>query len=418
MDDVNLDIYATKGKWRTADGWPGLGRKLRVLVAAANKGGCSYYRAWCPFEKLEELYPNVIECRYTQNPLGIDLEKQTEDEEKEDMKWCDVFFTQNLHNFGGPATVRALGVAREMGKYVWYDTDDLLTDIYDDHRLKATYTQHQLEDLTKHLYFSSDLVTVTQVKFAERIMPYCDGTLAVIKNAIDYNLPCWNQPKIEARKGLTRVGWVGGIHHEADVKEFTSVPKFVNQRIGAQKVFWGFYGRPPVDPNGKDNWQQDVWDNYEKTLLKGMKDKNYQIYGALPSSDYGVFYTNIDLSIAPLQNNAFNDSKSDIKVAECGRYGVPLIASNIGCYADTIVNGETGFLLPPDATQSDWTKVLSKVLKDPKWVREMGENLKTVTDELFDINNVVHQRLDVLEYSMQAWLQEYVKHDSTTQQEV
>ena len=131
-----------------------------------------------------------------------------------------------------------------------------------------------------------------------------------------------------------------------------------------------------------------------------MKAKNHAIYGALPSSDYGVFYSNIDLAIAPLQSNAFNDSKSDIKVAECGRYKVPLIASDVGCYDDTIVNGQTGFLVPPGASKSEWSKLLSKVLKDPKWIREMGENLHTITEELFSLPNVVHHRLDVLEY---AW---------------
>lgn len=359
------------------------------------------------------MYGNVIECRYNENPLGIDLSAQTEDPEKEDMKWCDVFFTQNLCNFGGPATTRMIGIAKKLGKFVWYDTDDLLTNIYDDHRLKETYTKNNLEELTKFIYSNSDLVTVTQTKFAERVAPFCTKTLAVVKNAIDYDLPAWNHPKLLSRKGLTRVGWVGGIHHEADVKEFTGVPKFVNQRVGVQKVFWGFYGRPPVGPDQPRDWQQDVWDNYEKTLLKGMKgDKNFKVYNALPSEMYGQFYSNIDLSIAPLQNNEFNDSKSDIKVAECGRYKAPLIATDIGCYSDTIINGQTGFLVPPDATPSDWAKLLSKVLKDPKWVKEMGENLHEITEKLFSLQNVVHQRLDVLEYAMQGFTQELANAES------
>ena len=395
----------TLEKWNKATEWPGLGRKLRVLVAPANKGGCSFYRAWNPFEKIQEQFPNLIEFRYNENPLEVDMEKKTDGTNGYvDMKWSDVVFTQNLSNFGGPATIRIIGLAKEFGKFTWYDTDDLLTNIYDDHRLKKTYVDNDLENLTKYIYSNADLVTVTQAKFANRIAPYCSHTLAVIKNAIDYKLPAWNSPRQPIRKNLVRVGWVGGIHHEADVKEFAGVPSLVNQKAGKERVHWGFYGRPPLDPsvpNPKEDWQQQVWDNYQKTLLRGFKGaQNWDIFQALPAEQYGVMYSNIDLAIAPLQNNEFNDSKSDIKVAECGRYKVPLVATDVGCYSDTITNGITGYLIPPDAPKSEWVKVLTHLIKNPKKMKEMGENLHAITEHLFDLNKVAYNRLDILEFAM------------------
>ena len=112
---------------------------------------------------------------------------------------------------------------------------------------------------------------------------------------------------------------------------------------------------PMKDGKPDPDWQQDVWDNYEKFLSKGIKHKNFQVYQALPAHEYGRMYTNIDIAIAPLQMNNFNDSKSEIKVAECGRYGVPLIASNVGCYDETIINGETGYLVAPDNPKKQWS---------------------------------------------------------------
>ncbi|MHA1482112.1 MAG: glycosyltransferase family 4 protein [Candidatus Heimdallarchaeaceae archaeon] len=399
----------SRDKWSALKEWPGLGRKLRMLVAPANKGGCSYYRAWNPFQKIEEQFPDLIEFRYNENPLEIDQEKKEEGTDGyKDINWADVVFTQNLSNFGGPATVRLLGLAKESGKFVWYDTDDLLTDIYDDHRLKQLYVDNDLENLTKFVYSNADLVTVTQQKFAARVAPFCTGTLAVIKNSIDYNLPAWNQPKRPSpRKNIIRIGWVGGIHHEADVKEFAAVPSMVNQRAGRERVHWGFYGRPPkelrpgIDRNAPEDWQQEVWDNYERTLLKGFRGaKNWDVYQALGPSEYGAMYSNIDIAIAPLQNNDFNDSKSDIKVAECGRYKVPLVASNVGCYSDTIINGETGYLISPDAPKGEWVRVLTHLIKNPKKIKYMGENLHSITEQLFDLNKVAYRRLDVLEFAM------------------
>ena len=98
--------------------------------------------------------------------------------------------------------------------------------------------------------------------------------------------------------------------------------------------------------------------------------------------------------------NAFNDSKSEIKVAECGRYKIPLIASDVGCYDETIINGKTGFLLPANAPKSEWVKVLTKCIKNPNLVRDMGEALHEVTEKFFDVNKVVKHRLELYEQSM------------------
>ena len=168
----------------------------------------------------------------------------------ENMLWADVIFVQNISNFGGNYTARMIGKGKEFGKFVHYDTDDLLTDLYDGHRLQGVYKERGLSDITKWMYHNSDLVTVTQRKFATRIAPYCTSMLAIVKNAVDYSLPCWNAPKTPSpRKNLVRVGWAAGIHHEEDVKEFRGIPSMVNARVGKENVHWGFYGMPP-QPTG------------------------------------------------------------------------------------------------------------------------------------------------------------------------
>ena len=159
-----------------------------------------------------------------------------------------------------------------------------------------------------------------------------------------------------------------------------------------------FFGRPPIDPDDpkKEDWQNDVWDNYQKILLHGFKgEKNWYVHPALPTHMYGLIFAHIDIAIAPLQMNDFNDSKSEIKVAECGRYSVPLIASNVGCYDETIVNGKTGYLIDPKAPKSEWVKVLTKVIRDKKHRDSLGHNLHQVTEEFFDLNKVVSKRLDL-----------------------
>ena len=372
-------------------------KKLRILVVPANEGGCAYYRAIMPFEKLQEICSDRVEVRMDKNPLGVDDEngKWQENWEFENLKWCDVVVVSNISNYGGQYTARIIGKAKQFGKFVHFDTDDLLTDLYDDHRLKQVYEEKGLSKITMHMYSSSDLVTVTQGKFAERVKPYVNGALAVVKNAIDYSLPCWNVPRKPDSK-VVRIGWAGGIHHDPDVREFAAVTHLVNQKVGSEKIWWDFYGHPPNV--AKDDWQIDVWRGYKKHLVGAMKGrKNWSIHYAMPPHAYGGMFANMDIAIAPLQMNAFNDSKSDIKVAECGRYGVPLIASDVGCYNETIKEWETGYLVPPKASKMVWTKVLAKAIKEHGLRKRMGRNLKKITDNLFDIRKVVHQRVDLYE---------------------
>jgi glycosyltransferase involved in cell wall biosynthesis len=398
LDNKEYDINF----WKSQKGFPGLNRPLRVTVALPNKGGCAYYRAIAPYAKLAQLYPNVIEVRFTENILGIDEEsakkgipKWIDNWDWADLDWCDVVMANNISNFGGPYTTRICGKTKERGKIFHYDTDDLLTQLYKGHRLESVY-ESGLSDMTKFIYSNSDIVTVTQRKFQARVQQFMgNGILAVVKNAIDYTLPAWNSPKtIVPKDKFVRVGWAGGIHHEEDVKEFSGIPHFVNQRVGKERVRWDFYGKPPIDPSVGPDWQQDVWKNYERIIMSGLKgNRNYTINAALPTDKYGVMYSYMDLAIAPLQMNEFNDSKSEIKVAEAGRYSVPLIASNVGCYDETIINGKTGFLIPPDAPKSEWVSILSKVIKDKDLRIEMGKNLNSITEQQFDLNKVVHHRL-------------------------
>lgn len=403
--------------------------KLRILVCPPNSGGCAFYRCTNPMEKLQELFPEEVEIRYNLNPLGIigdkeklqklqkiQLEENKEigyklpidpwekDWKHEDMKWADVIMVGNISNFGGEYTARIVGKAHEFGKFVHYDTDDLLTDLYDDHRLYATYKEKNLAEIVKFIYSKSHLVTVTQQKFAERIKPHCSAMIGVIGNAIDYDLPCWRRDRNDFKSRAVRIGWAGGIHHNPDVKVFSGVPHLVNQKVGAERVQWDFYGHPPGDPADPNwVWQKETWDSYRRVILKGFKGKkNWNIHYALPPNMYGVMYANMDIAIAPLKMNPFNDSKSDIKVAECSIYKVPLVASNVGCYSNSIINGETGYLLDPDASMAEWVRVLSSLVKNPSKIKKMGQNLYDSTRDSFDLNKVVGDRLTMYRETFKA----------------
>ena len=371
--------------------------KLKILVVPANDGGCSYYRAIMPFQKLQQHCKDEVEIRFNKNPLNWNTDTNEGEGDNEDIKWCDIMMTQNISNFGPLFMVKLFNVTKDEGKFIHYDTDDLLTELYPGHRLYEIYKERDLSKLTSSLYQHANLVTVTQKKFANRISQDVRGSLAVIKNAIDFDLPCWNLSKKyrTSKKEPCKVGWVGGIHHEQDVRQVPGLGISVNAKVGPENIRWGFYGRPPIGEEGPDDWQQKVWDEYTRILVGPQKHKNWEVYQAMPTDRYGSMYTNIDVAIAPLEWNNFNDSKSEIKLMEAGRYGIPLIATDCGAYDEILQNGVTGYLISKENKISDWNKAITKCVKDPKHAREMGRKLKSIVDERFDINKVVHHRLDL-----------------------
>ena len=143
--------------------------KLKILVVAANEGGCAYYRALLPFRKLQQHCSDEVEVKFNSNPINWDTSSNSTSGEYPDLEWCDIMMTQNISNFGPTFMIELFKASREAGKFIHYDTDDLLTELYPGHRLYQVYKDRDLSELTKSLYHNADLVTVTQKKFANRI---------------------------------------------------------------------------------------------------------------------------------------------------------------------------------------------------------------------------------------------------------
>lgn len=360
--------------WKQTNGFRPDGSTLKILAVPSDPSASAYYRVICPAQKLAEIYPNAVDVRLNPDPLGRGGE--------EDLTWADVVWTNNISQFGGLYTARLCALARELGKFFHYDTDDLLTVTFSEDLMGEVYRRLGLADVVRLIYQHADLVSVTQPKFAERIKPDCDGILSVIPNAIDFDLPCWNLPKRPA-SGPVRVGWAGGSNHVADLRFFADIPKQVNDLVGRDKVHWNFYGR-----------QAEAWSVYQEILNDAFgEDRNWDCHDALPFDQYGSIYSQMDIAVAPLTQNEFNDSKSAIKAAECGRYAVPLVASAVGAYPEAIANGVSGYLIDPDSPKREWVRTLADLIRDGERRRRMGETLKQAVDETYDLNRAVHRRL-------------------------
>lgn len=77
------------------------------------------------------------------------------------------------------------------------------------------------------------------------------------------------------------------------------------------------------------------------------------------------------INLSPLVDTLFNRGKSEIKWAESALVGVPVVASNIGAFKDSVENGVTGILV--ENTADAWYAGIRSLIEDPEKREAIGE---------------------------------------------
>ena len=107
-----------------------------------------------------------------------------------------------------------------------------------------------------------------------------------------------------------RVGWAGGSSHLGDLELISDVVKDL-----ADEVDWIFFGMCPKELRP-----------YVKEFHNGVPIHMYP--QKLASLD-------LDLAVAPLENNQFNDCKSNLRLLEYGACSYPVICSNTRAFVES-----------------------------------------------------------------------------------
>lgn len=159
-----------------------------------------------------------------------------------------------------------------------------------------------------------DVVTVSTEPLAEHMRPIAGSIpVRVVPNMLGRDdLELASQTRREAMRASPattklRVGFGGGIGHTGDLALLNPVFESL-----ADQVEWCFLG---IDP----------------TLPPGVKKS---FFGAVPPSNYlrSLASLNLDLIIAPLEDNLFNRCKSNLRMLESGACLYPVIATKIDPY--------------------------------------------------------------------------------------
>lgn len=280
---------------RTDLTWPPVGvRSLPVVLAhVADRWGCGHYRVIQPFETLRAaghlegmlsdttLLPAEM-ARF--DPDVIILQRQIGEQRLEAMRRIKAFS-------------RAFKV---------YELDDYLPKLPVKSAYRAGIPKDAMKALRRGLGYVDRFVVSTDAlaeAFAE-----LHPDIRVAKNRLP---PAWwsGRESRRMRGQKPRVGWAGGAGHGGDLAILVDVIKEL-----ADEVEWVFFGMCPTE----------------------VVPLVHEAHAGVRIEDYPAKLASLDLdlALAPLEHNLFNECKSNLRLLEYGICGYPVVCSDIRCYRD------------------------------------------------------------------------------------
>lgn len=265
----------------------------RILVHPADHFGSGSYRVIWPLQALQEagvvsglcadLFFDPIHIAKTA-PDVIVCQRQTTDEQLRHIR--------HYQDFSGARLI--------------YEVDDYLPNVPVASAHKAAVPKDVLRRM-RCAADSCDRVVVSTAAL-KNALHALHAQIVVAPNYLPVwlwgGLPQRLRPDL-ARK--PRIGWVGGVSHGGDLKLIADVV-----RAFAGRVEWVFMGMLPdgVDPS------------------------MVELHSGIPIDKYPAYMAtlNLDLALAPLEKNLFNECKSNLRLLEYGACGFPVIATDIEPY--------------------------------------------------------------------------------------
>lgn len=246
-----------------------------------------------------------------------------------------------------------------------YEIDDLITNIPIKNYFKSAHPRDTVKLLREGIA-QVDRLIVSTTGLAEAYSGW-HSDIQVLELKLP---PVWwgNLKATRTDHKKPRVGWAGGSSHLGDLELIADVVKDLSEEVD-----WVFFGMCPSKLRP-----------YIKEFHSGVPIHLYP--QKLASLD-------LDIALAPLENNQFNDCKSNLRLLEYGACGYPVICSNTRAFTDSN--------LPVKITKNrykDWIEAIRGYTSDLASTKRAGDNLRN------EILNKHMLNLNPTEIWIQNWL--------------
>ena len=169
---------------------------------------------------------------------------------------------------------------------------------------------------------------------------------------------------MRTQEGKLRIGWAGALQHQGDLQVLSEVV-----RATSQEADWVFMGMCP----------------------EPLRPYVHEVHPAVDFADYPARLASLqlDLAVAPLEHNRFNEAKSNLRILEYGVLGLPVICTDIAPYRGAPVQRV------PNQPRA-WIEALRARIHDPDAAQREGANLRRWVLDGWMLEDHVDQWLEVL----------------------
>ena len=290
----------------------------RYVNYLADYSGCGYWRIIWPENHINELgigcssslTAMVFDPRWYKDVKAVKLQRQASDDQREFVKYLKE--VQKEHNFR-----------------LIYEVDDVVfkEDIPDYNKFKFAFDNEAIRKNCIEIINMCDEVTVT-CEYMKKLYQEKTGKaeITVVPNFVPYNWMgyVYDRSKVynayEKNKRKPRILYTGsGAHYDVDNKnggidDFSHLLSLVEKTI--DKYQWVFVG------------------SFPPPLVKYVQQGKIEFHAWQSLALYPQFIANLQAQamIAPLLDNSFNRSKSDIKFIEACVLGLPCFVQDMETY--------------------------------------------------------------------------------------
>lgn len=293
------------------------------------------YRMQRPLEPLKAKFRRGLLRKNEQITLG-DLAKRIK-------KQGNVYVVKNITNL---ETARWLVALRDLNKAkLVMDFDDYFFKIPDLNSAMLSYNKESIQVMAA-LTGRADYLTVSTVPL-KYYLSDLNNNIEVLPNLIDPD--DWIEP---TKHDKIRVGWIYNTMHLPDAELIGKALHKVRKRYKDKVEICLFGGKVNPFLFDLDVHQEPVKnEDYPKALCE----------------------MGLDISLAPLLKNPYNDCKSNCKWLESTMAGSAVIASKVAPYKDSIKNKVTGLLAD---SEKQWYNKICLLIEDEKYRKQLAKNAK------------------------------------------
>ena len=123
----------------------------------------------------------------------------------------------------------------------------------------------------------------------------------------------------------------------------------------------------------------------------GLQDK-VKFTGEVPSDQVPSFLALMDISLSSSLSEGMSNA-----LLESMAMGKPVIATNVGGNPEIVIEGKTGYLVPPENSQA-MAEALLKLIDDPQLRHDLGRQGRSLLESKFSIIRMLDRNEDLLQY--------------------